>query len=388
MNPLDAAVWEGLWRRLQDERASGLASSLGRALLWPLVPLYQGASLTKRAIFSCGLFPRTRLPALTVAVGNITMGGAGKTTATRLVAGILADELGIPTAVLCRGYRSGNREAVRLVSRPGEAPLGADAVGDEAALLARWLPSCPVVLGRRRAVSGRWAVAELGVRAVVLDDGFQYWRLERDLDLVSVSAPAGFGNGFLFPRGPLREPLSFLRRASAILLHQAGAAEPRSLETLERSIEEVAPGIPRLRLEPSPQTLRAAVAGRGEGAPGGWAVPSSLRDEPVFAVCGLGSPESFFASLEGEGALVVGRLAVADHHVYSPGEVIALGRAARAAGARWVVTTEKDEANLTVLPEEGPPVVVLPVRGTMEPSDRERLVALLRRAAVASGVLP
>lgn len=388
MNPFDAAVWEGLWRRLQDERVAGLGPALGRALLWSLVPLYQGASLTKRALFGSGLLPRTRLPALTVAVGNVTMGGAGKTTATRLVAGILGDELGIPTAVLCRGYRSGNREAVRLVSRPGQAPLGAEQVGDEAALLARWLPSCSVVLGRRRAVSGRWAVAELGVRAVVLDDGFQYWRLERDLDLVSVSATAGFGNGRLFPRGPLREPLAFLRRSSAVLLHQAGAAVPGALAALEGRVEEVAPGVPRFRLEPTPQSVRPAVPGRGAAVGGGGPVPPSLRGEPVFAVCGLGSPESFVASLEGEGARIVGSVAVADHHVYSREEMDDLGRAARAAGARWVVTTEKDEANLAALPREGPPVVVLPVVGTMAPSERERLVLMLRQAAATAGVLP
>ena len=361
MKIFDAAQYEQFWKRTQDRGAGGLSMALARLFLWTLVPLYQGASLLKRAIFaSCTLF-RTRPEAFTVSIGNLTMGGTGKTTTARLVGEMLADDLGLETVLLSRGYRSKNNEWVLHVSTKGELLVEPRLCGDEATLLARWLPSCSVIVGRRRAITARWAVENLSAKALLLDDGLQYWRLERDFDLICVGAVEGFGNGHLFPRGPLREPMSGLRRANCIALYQTAVAGDEAVDRLEKEISAIAPNVPIIHINSLLDELRPI---------------GTLKDKRVFAFCGLGSPKSFQRTLENAGAEVCGLLAFPDHHQYTKDDVREI--ADEAMGAEMVVTTEKDEVNLGDLKERFANLFVVPIKPQISAKDRQLLVDLLK----------
>jgi tetraacyldisaccharide 4'-kinase len=170
----------------------------------------------------------------------------------------------------------------------------------------------------------------------LLDDGFQHWRLERDVDLVVVDEAVGLGNGHLLPRGPLREPAWALGRATVLWVR--AAESPVTVPWPER--------VPRVRARHGPRDL---VAPGGEVHP-----PDALRGRRVVAFAGIGRPSAFRATLEGLGAEVVGFGAFADHHRFADEELRALERQASAAGA-WLVTTEKDAVRCP----EGAPVHVL-----------------------------
>ncbi len=327
---------EGLW--LQT-----LAPGPLRWLCWPALALvavlFHAARLAKFWIFRAGLFPRTRLRAVTLSVGNLAVGGTGKTPVTRWLARLLTDELGASVAVLCRGYGSRNRLPVRVVSLEGRLAQDAGDGGDEGLLLARALPRASVLVGKRRAVTGR-AAERLGCRAVLLDDGFQYWRLERDLDLVCFSAAWPLEAYRPFPLGVLREPLSRLASVRFLVVSGADAAEPDHLERLQALLLRHAPGAALLE-----SCFRLTGLGRlgGELPEPGL---DALAGQAVLAVSNMADPRPFWRELERCGATVAGRIARPDHHAHRPDEVREMLRQAREGGVRAIVATEKDEQTL------------------------------------------
>jgi len=318
------------------------------------------------------------------------MGGTGKTPLTREVVAIITEELALDTVVLSRGYGSENREWHLLVSRRGEILSSAQFAGDEALLLAHWLDKSSVVVGKRRAISGKWAVEALGVSAVVLDDGFQYWRLERDLDIVTVSALTGFGNGLLFPRGPLREGLFGLQRAGVVVITQAAAVAPKVLKALKTEIRRWSPSALVLQGELCAQAPRLVDASRSDAE---RPFPDSdaqrladaarpvLDGRRVLALCGLGTPASFRSTLEGLGAEISDLLEFEDHHRYTVQELDAVVEQAERAGVEAIVMTEKDEVNL---PEHWKyrgsiDLICVPVRFVFGAGDRRELVEFLQQ---------
>ncbi len=323
-------------------------------LLLPLEPVYGAVVRARAAAYGCGLLPSRRAAVPVVSVGNLTFGGTGKTPTVAALARDLVRR-GRRPAVLTRGY--GRRQREPLVLRePGER-LSAGAAGDEPLLLARALPGVPVVVDPDR-VRGAARAVELGADVLVLDDGFQHLRLRRDLDLVLVDAGDPWGGGRLPPRGRLREPLTALQRASAVLVTKLPPGAPGdALEPIARRVQELAPGCPVLGSVLEPTVLRTAEGTRP---------PAALQGCRVFAVAGLGRPEGFVATLEALGAEVVGQRFFPDHHVYSPLEVEALAAAARRLDA-LPVTTAKDAVKL---PEPAPlavlEVAVRPLEGSWD----------------------
>ncbi len=323
---------EAIWWR---ERASP-----GAALL--LAPLsavelaFRGAVAARDALHRAGLLRAERAGAPVVSIGNLAVGGAGKTPAALAVAGRLVAR-GRRVAILSRGYGA-NRADARVVSDGARVLLGAEEAGDEPALLARRLPGVAVLCGPRRAELARLAIAGLSADALLLDDGFQHRALRRDLDVVVLDAANPFGNGHLLPRGPNREPAAALGRAGLAWLSRVDQAPPDRVGAL-RELARRATGRPPVESRHAPvDVLDGALAVRHGVA--------ALRGRRVLALSGLARPGGFRRTLEALGAEVALERSFPDHHRFTDGEIDEALRAAGAAGCELVVTTEKDAVRL------------------------------------------
>lgn len=284
-----------------------------------------------------GLRRRDRLPVPVLSVGNLSVGGTGKTPMTQLLCRRMQAQ-GRRVAVLSRGH-GGEGRSVRVVSDgSGRVFLSPEQAGDEPCLLARTLPGVPVLVGKDRRQSGREAMRCFGLDALILDDGFQFWQLGRDLDIVLVDARRPFDNGFALPRGLLREPARHLRRAGVVVATRAGALTDAERQALAAQVSARAPGVPLFFADHRAACL---VPADDLSAPT-WPL-SGLRGRRVFAVSAIAQPRSFMETLGHEaGAEVVGSLAWPDHHKISLADAQAALTAAAQAGAEALVMTEKD----------------------------------------------
>jgi tetraacyldisaccharide 4'-kinase len=282
-----------------------------------------------------------RLPCPVISVGNLTTGGTGKTPMTAYLAGLLWSR-GLKAVILSRGY-GGRAERGGLIVSSGAGPrVSAAIAGDEAYLLAQRLPKVPVVVGRNRYAMGKAVLEELDPDCYLLDDGFQHIQLHRDLNLALLDYRRPFGNGHLLPRGHLREPLTALARADAIVLTRSElrAASPHA-ETLQRF------GKPIFRAEHRSTITRCWRAGRPASVDKTGRLPA---DAEVFVFSGIADNAAFRKAAEGLGGRVVGFCAFADHHPYTPRDVDAIQAAAAAAGATALLTTAKDFVRLPRVP--------------------------------------
>ena len=314
----------------------------------PLAALYRGVSAARAALYRGGARRVERLGRPVVSVGNLTVGGTGKTPVTAWLARELA-AAGFAPAILSRGYGGEKpagytRDRVLLVSDGVKIHLGPRWAGDEPYWLAWKLPGVPVLCHPERARAGRWAEKNLAADVFLLDDGFQHLALHRDFNLLLLDGEAPFGNGRVLPAGPLRESPRALARADAVLL-------TRCAETgggpVAAEVRRCAGGIPVFTSEFAPTRLL-----RADGTPAGALAGFSGRR--ALACAGIARPEQFFRMLEGLGLTVAGRIAFADHQAYGANEAQRITAAGRAAGAEWVVTTEKDLVKMQDLELECP----------------------------------
>jgi tetraacyldisaccharide 4'-kinase len=284
---------------------------VSRAILQPLVPLYRAAIAAKNAAYDRSWVEAKRLRWPVVSVGNLSVGGSGKTPLVIRLAQLLSVR-GVAVDVLSRGYGRSSTVVARV-----DSSGNAEDFGDEPLLIAR-KADVPVYVGASRYIAGLLAEREaLGSGVHLLDDGFQHRQLARDADIVVVHN-SDFEQQLL-PAGRLREPLSSLRRASVVVLREEDAALEMRLR--ERGVQ-------------APiwiQQRRVVVALRG----------------PVVAFCGIAHPEEFFSTLKASGVDLVGARAFRDHHRYSDADVDAILALCRQAGAEACITTEKDAVRLS-----------------------------------------
>ncbi len=321
-----AAAWNAL---IRGETRGPLASLARTGLWWARIPYAIGVHVRNR------LFDRNwrkashaRLPV--VSVGNLTLGGTGKTPCVEYVAGFYRD-LGLQVAILSRGY--------------GTADGGPN---DEAMVLEENLPDVPHLQGRDRVALAETAVEELESEVAVLDDGFQHRRLHRDLDIVLLDATRPIDREYLFPRGTLREPVASLHRAGAIVLTRCDQVEAtevvRQREWLQRF-----PEIPIATTTHSPLEL--------VGSDGHSASLEDLRGRPIGGFCGIGNPTAFRRTLEDLGGKVVEFRTFDDHHAYTRADVDDLARWAEKLPADAVIaTTQKDFVKLRIPDLAGRPL--------------------------------
>lgn len=323
------------WLELVSGRSRAWWAGPARAGLALLSAPYAAGISGYRALFDFGILRPAQLPCPVVSIGNITVGGTGKTTTVRWLVRRL-QAWGRRPAILSRGYRSAEGGArVTVVAGPEGLRQDARAGGDEPVVLARSLPGVPVLIGRKRVRSGLLACEEFQPDVLVLDDAFQYWRLRKDLEILLVDATNPFGYGSVFPRGLLREPLRGIRRAGAAILTHAGWATEEERAAVRAALQRRMPGGVIAEARHVPVRLRDLHTGAEEPlsrlAQGGW-----------LAVSGLGRPGAFEATLGEAGAARLESLAFPDHHAYTASDLHAAAERVRASGLSGIVTTEKD----------------------------------------------
>jgi tetraacyldisaccharide 4'-kinase len=314
----------------------------------PLAALYRGASAVRAALYRRNPRRVERLSRPVVSVGNLTVGGTGKTPVTAWLARELT-AAGFAPAILSRGYGGEKpagytKDRILLVSDGVKIHLGPRWAGDEPYWLAWKLPGVPVLCHPERARAGRWAEKNLVVDVFLLDDGFQHLALHRDFNLLLLDGAAPFGNGRVLPAGPLRESPKALARADAVLLTRCPADDG---DPAAEAVSRLAGKIPVFTSEFSPARLLNA-----DGTAAGTLADFTGRR--VVACAGIARPDQFFRMLEQAGFEVVNRLAFADHQTYGEDEAQRIAAACRAAGAEMIVTTEKDLVKMQDLPLEIP----------------------------------
>jgi tetraacyldisaccharide 4'-kinase len=329
-----------------------------------LSSLYAAIVRRRREFYARRPDLRRRLRHPVISVGNLAVGGRGKTPTVACLARMLC-ELGERPAILSRGYgRRDVEDGVVVVRDPEGIRADLDRSGDEPLMLARQLPGVSVLSSPDRYVAGRLAETHLGTTVHVLDDGFQHLQLDRDIDLVIVAGEDLEDSARTLPAGRLREPADSLLAADAVL-----AADDRVLG-LGPSERNAPFAIFRIRRR----------LGDPVDVPPGPVKPAF--QEPTtgkaLAVAGIARPDRFFDDLRAAGHHIARALSFRDHHRYSGRDVERLFREARAAGAGWVLTTEKDYVRLLPFRPFPIPVAWLPL--TMEPDPLPEFRSWLARA--------
>ncbi|HEX8567810.1 MAG TPA: tetraacyldisaccharide 4'-kinase [Pyrinomonadaceae bacterium] len=323
-----------------------------RFLLSPISKIFAAASSARSALYKKEVLKSFDLGLPVVSIGNLTVGGTGKTPLVRLVAERLAEN-GHRVCILTRGYKRSNPNERVLVSDGEQVLADARTSGDEPFELARKLLGIAAVIAdKNRVEAGFWAKENLGVTAFVLDDGFQHLRLKRNLDVVAIDATNAFGNGKLLPAGILREPLNVLKRADLIVLTRADSS--REISTLESEIKKYNPNCPVLLAkneikELKPLTEFLNLPGKTQNArnlenDSAFRIPHSALKAAAF--CALGNPAAFFRDLEKFGLKIVAAESFPDHYAYLQADVEEIERKAREAGAEILITTAKDAVKL------------------------------------------
>jgi len=323
-----------LWKAIGEGQASALARWTIGPLLTTLSYPYDWGHQFRLQVYRRRWAAVRRLPCRVISVGNLTLGGTGKTPIVELVARLLRRE-GVRVCVLSRGYGGRSQSAITVVSDGKRCLVPPEVAGDEPVLLAEHLVGLPVVVGKDRYAAGMLAIERFGVDVIVLDDGFQHVKLARDLNILLLDAVRPFGNGCVFPRGDLRERPTGIARANAIVLTHWDAEAAMSFTALKL----LQPALPLFCSQHEPVDLRALADGH--------ILPlASLKGQRILAFCGIGTPDHFRQTLQRLEAEIVAFAAFPDHHPYTRLELDQLVLRANQHGTEILVTTEKDGVRL------------------------------------------
>jgi tetraacyldisaccharide 4'-kinase len=324
-------LWKWVWNK-------GRGAS--ETILFPFTILASLYGLTCRLrilLYEKGMLPRKKVDCLVVSIGNLTVGGTGKTPFTIFLAKKW-QERGYAVGIVSRGYRGTYKGPLRLVTDGQEILEKPETAGDEPYLMAQRLKGIPILVSSDRYKACRWLLERFDLDVILLDDGFQHIRLHRDLNILLVDATNPFGNGALLPRGALREPLSEVRRADVVIFTRSEDADDASewISEIERF------GRPCIRTTFQPTRLIHVV--NGTSLP-----PSTLVKEPVLGFCGIGNPDSFAMLLKRLGGDLREQVIFRDHHSYQRSDLEKIRKEAAQLGVKWVITTEKDAVKIKAL---------------------------------------
>lgn len=328
--------------------------------------IYRSAIQLRLWCYSHRILRHHTLGCQVISVGNLTVGGTGKTPVVEIFAREL-QQAGRRVAILSRGYKKAKpplpqrifnkftlaekRDPPRVVSNGKELLLDSRMSGDEPYMLASNLPNVSVLVDRDRVKSGRYAINRLNCDTLVLDDGFQYLSLKPRVQIVLVDMTNPFGNENVLPRGILREPVKNIRRADFIFITKS---DGRHAGPIIKQIREYNASAEIIECRHCPRFLKNVITADRQEL-------DMLKDSKVVALSGIAAPDGFEKSLESFGATILERFRFADHHRYSQQELINIINAASKAGAEAIITTEKDAVRLPRLSRCDIPILFLRV---------------------------
>jgi tetraacyldisaccharide 4'-kinase len=358
---LETFVLEVIFEQRHDWRAR-----LMRGFLLVCSKLFAAGVKLRQFLYNVRILRDTTVGVQVIAIGNLTVGGTGKTPVVEKFARELRDA-GRNVAILSRGYRSKPRPfhewlldkllfredttPPRVVSDGKSLLLDSEMAGDEPYMLASNLRDVVVLVDKNRVKAGRYAVERFGCDTLLLDDGFQYWDLRgRRHDVVLVDGQQPFGNGHLLPRGTLREPPSHLARASTVFITKSNG----KTQELRQQIRKLNPRAPIIECVHRPLYLEDIFTGQRLDL-------SFLKDRPVAVLSGIAQPESFEQSLVGLGARLVYSKRFADHHRFTLQEVLNVINRGKRRGAEAILTTQKDAVRFPKLDRRDLPIYFMRV---------------------------
>jgi len=323
------------WQRIWNDDGSNNRFSPVNAFLYVISLLYRLVITVRNRLYDYNIFPEIKLSCPVISIGNITVGGTGKTPCVIWIAQMLQEQ-GWKPAVLSRGYGSKNSLPVNIVS-DGVKILHPGAIaGDEPLLIAQSLPGIPVITGPKRILTGKKAINNFGVNVLICDDAFQHRQIFRDINLVLLDSQAPLGNGHMLPRGSLREPITELRRADAFILTRTG--EAAEAKTIAGKLAE-AGNIPVYS-----STHKPVDAVKGDYS---ISLPlSELKGKKVCAFAGIAKPDSFKNAILAAGAQIMSFDIFPDHHRYNSKELENIRNNFLKSNADLLITTEKDGMRL------------------------------------------
>jgi tetraacyldisaccharide 4'-kinase len=313
----DISVIATYYERLISGVEKGFVAALLRTFLGFVSLLYLAAFYLRKALYALRIIRVRSLPCKVISVGNITLGGTGKTPFVEYIARFISQR-GVKTAIISRGYKqTGN------------------AAADEVLLLKELIPEVPLYVGARRYLAGERAIRETGAECIILDDGFAHWRLARDLDIILIDSLNPFGHARIFPRGMLREPLSGLARASIFVLTKIDHCPKDVIGALRNYLGKSHPQVPQILTRHKPTHL--------EKIPGRENVPLEfLKGKKITAFCGIGNPQGFHGVLKQLGAEVASFEIFSDHFRYSEKILSAIEKNSLLLKSEALITTHKD----------------------------------------------
>ncbi len=316
-----------------NRQARGLFASGLRRVLAGLAKIYAVAIGLRVFLYRSRLIRPTSLGCTVISVGNVTLGGTGKTPMVEM----LARELlrgGRKVAILSRGYKSGSKvkDFPRVVADGEKLLLNVISSGDEPYMLAREVPQAIVLVDKDRVRAARQAIKRFAVDTIILDDGYQYLRLDRQVNIMLIDCTNPFGNQRLLPRGVLREPLRHLDRANIFFLTKT---KGMNLSGLKNKLKKINPRADVIESAHRPRYLNSIFSGTKRDL-------SFLAGRRVSCISGIASPQGFEQALTELGAVLTSCHRFPDHHLYSAAELEEIIRCAQMEKAEALVTTEKD----------------------------------------------
>ena len=341
---------------------------MNRAVTIALAPfgaLYGAAVKARSTGYEKQFLKSQTVAAPVISVGNITVGGTGKTPLVQCAARHVA-ESGRRVCIVTRGYRRENKKQRVVVSDGDEILSDVTQSGDEAMMLAQaLLGKASVVCDVDRVAGAQWAIENLNAGVLLLDDGFQHRHLARDLDIVTIDATNPFGNGKLLPAGTLREPIKSLSRADCIVLTRVfDKAAPQLIDRIHHATN-------------APIIESRTIIERVRQLDGSEVVADAFAQQPLAAFCGLGNPGAFFEQLRAARFDVRQTTAFRDHHKYSQTDLDRVTEHAKAKGTQALITTAKDAVKLQDLKFDLPCYVA---EIEFELSDMPALLDLIEQA--------
>ena len=295
-------------------------------------------------LYEAGILSRRKLDCCVISIGNITVGGTGKTPTAQRVA-MMVKDMGYRVVILNRGYRSHWDKPLGVVSDGKKIFMTSYEAGDEAYLMAKMMPGIPVVIGKNRDVTGSYAVDKLRAEVIIMDDGYQHWQLNRDLDIVLVDTLNLFGNGNLLPRGILREPLNHLNRADMFLFTKSDQSSQLTRTSLAENIRQYNTEAPIVESIHHPKEF-VEIADWYKGIQQNPLPLEELKGKKVMVFSAIGNPSSFEQNVSGCNLDIVEAIRYPDHHDYGMLEMQYIAERASTLKADALITTGKDAVKI------------------------------------------